>query len=130
MTMAKRRPLILGNWKMHGAGPDLTEIGRIDAAVHALGVEAGLMLPATLIERAARAARTLAIGGRIATRRPVARTPAPSRRRCCARPGRRHMLAGHSETRDDGLSVAAGGARRAGGRAGGGDLHRRVRALG
>jgi len=63
MTMAKRRPLILGNWKMHGTGSDLAEVERIDAAVQALGVEAGLMLPATLIERAARRARAVAIGG-------------------------------------------------------------------
>jgi triosephosphate isomerase (TIM) len=107
MTMAKRRPLILGNWKMHGAGPDLTEIGRIDAAVHALGVEAGLMLPATLIERAARVARTLAIGGQDC--HPAAggaHTGAVSAAMLCEA-GATHMLAGHSETRDDGLSVAA-----------------------
>ena len=55
------RKLVAGNWKMHGTAASIVEIVRIAAAVPA-GVDVALCLPATLIERAARAVPGFAIG--------------------------------------------------------------------
>src|ERR1700722_9704255 len=57
------RPLIAGNWKMHGLAPQLGEIEAIAASVKATPPFADILicLPATLIARAAQTA-----GGRIA----------------------------------------------------------------
>lgn len=58
-----RRPLVVGNWKMHGDGAWLDEIGAIGAcAAETPGVEVALCLPATLIERAAQLYPALRIG--------------------------------------------------------------------
>jgi triosephosphate isomerase len=60
------RPLIAGNWKMHGMAPQLGEIEAIAASVKATGPLADILicLPATLIERAAQiAGDRIAIGG-------------------------------------------------------------------
>jgi triosephosphate isomerase len=57
-----KRKLVAGNWKMNGVAADLAEARAIaDAAGE--GVDVALCLPATLIERAARALPGLAIGG-------------------------------------------------------------------
>ena len=59
-----RRKLVVGNWKMHGVGADLDEVRAIaEAAERNPNVDAGLCVPATLIERAARAVPSFAIGG-------------------------------------------------------------------
>ena len=59
-----RRMLVVGNWKMHGTAAD---IGEIEAIAEGAGrnpdVDSGLCLPATLIERAARAVPIFPIGG-------------------------------------------------------------------
>ena len=55
------RKLVAGNWKMHGTGASIAEIVRIAAAVPP-GVDVALCLPATLIERAARAVPGFTIG--------------------------------------------------------------------
>ena len=60
------RPLIAGNWKMHGTGARLGQIDDIAAAVRASRLRADVLVcvPATLIFRAARAAAgRIAIGG-------------------------------------------------------------------
>src|SRR5271168_3948663 len=60
------RPLIAGNWKMHGLAPQLGEIEAIAASVKAAPPFADILicLPATLIERAAQiAGDRIAIGG-------------------------------------------------------------------
>ena len=57
------RKLVAGNWKMHGTGDSLVEISAIAAAAEAAACDVALCLPATLIERAARAVPGLAIGG-------------------------------------------------------------------
>jgi triosephosphate isomerase len=60
------RPLIAGNWKMHGLAPQLAEIAAIAASVKATPSFADLLicLPATLIAGAAKtAAGRIAIGG-------------------------------------------------------------------
>ena len=56
-----RRKLVAGNWKMHGLAADLVEVQAIARADDE--VDVALCLPATLIERAVRAAPGLAIGG-------------------------------------------------------------------
>ena len=60
------RPLIAGNWKMHGMAPQLAEIAAIAASVKAAPPFADILicLPATLIARAAQvAAGQISIGG-------------------------------------------------------------------
>jgi len=60
------RPLIAGNWKMHGLAPQLGEIEAIAASVRAAPPFADILicLPATLIARAVQtAAGRIAIGG-------------------------------------------------------------------
>lgn len=59
-----RRMLVAGNWKMHGLSGDLGEIRDIAVgAADADGVDVALCLPATLIDRAVRAAPAFPIGG-------------------------------------------------------------------
>ena len=63
--MANKK-LVAGNWKMNGTAADLAEARAIAAKVSERGgegVEVALCLPATLIERAARALPGFAIGG-------------------------------------------------------------------
>ena len=59
-----RRMLVAGNWKMHGLAADIAAIAEI---AHAAGdnpqSDVALCLPATIIERAARAVPGFAIGG-------------------------------------------------------------------
>jgi len=58
-----RRKYVVGNWKMHGLSADLAEIQAIaDGAKPFANVDVALCLPAILIERAARAVPTIAIG--------------------------------------------------------------------
>ena len=58
-----RRRYVVGNWKMHGVGSDIAEIEAIASASRAFGeVDVALCVPATLIERAARAVPGFAIG--------------------------------------------------------------------
>jgi triosephosphate isomerase len=71
------RPLIAGNWKMHGTAPQLREIEAIATAVHATPAADILICPAsTLISRAAQvAAGRIAIGAQNCVQRSAARTP-------------------------------------------------------
>jgi triosephosphate isomerase len=57
------RKLVAGNWKMHGTSADLAEVIAISLAAETAGCDVALCLPATLIERAVRAAPGFAIGG-------------------------------------------------------------------
>jgi triosephosphate isomerase len=58
------RKLVAGNWKMHGLSSDLGEIRAIAAAARDYpGVDVALCVPATLIDRAARAVPGFPIGG-------------------------------------------------------------------
>lgn len=59
-----RRYLVAGNWKMHGLAEDLGEVRTIAQEAAGLqDVDCALCLPATLIERAVRAAPAFPIGG-------------------------------------------------------------------
>jgi triosephosphate isomerase len=57
------RKLVAGNWKMHGTAGDLAEVNAISLAAETAACDVALCLPATLIERAVRAAPGFAIGG-------------------------------------------------------------------
>jgi triosephosphate isomerase len=57
------KKLVAGNWKMHGTGESLAEIAANAGAARPSSCDVALCLPATLIERAARAAPDVAIGG-------------------------------------------------------------------
>lgn len=57
------RKLVAGNWKMHGVSADLAEITTVSIAAETAGSDVALCVPATLIERAVRAAPGFAIGG-------------------------------------------------------------------
>jgi triosephosphate isomerase len=58
-----RRKLVAGNWKMHGISADLAEITSISLAAQTADADVALCVPATLVERAVRAAPGFAIGG-------------------------------------------------------------------
>ncbi len=58
-----RRKLVAGNWKIHGVSADLAEITNISLTAEKAGADVALCVPATLIERAVRAAPGFAIGG-------------------------------------------------------------------
>jgi triosephosphate isomerase (TIM) len=58
-----RRSLVVGNWKMHGLGGDLSEVEAIAKAARDYpDVDTGLCLPSILIERAVRRVPGFAIG--------------------------------------------------------------------
>ena len=57
-----KRKLVAGNWKMHGTGADLGQVTAISIAAETAGCDVALCVPATLIERAVRAAPGFAIG--------------------------------------------------------------------
>lgn len=57
------RKLVAGNWKMHGTSAELAEVTAISLTAETAGCDVALCLPATLIERAVRAAPGLAVGG-------------------------------------------------------------------
>jgi triosephosphate isomerase (TIM) len=58
------KKLVAGNWKMHGTGAQLAEVTAISLAAGTAACDVALCLPATLIERAVRAAPPgFAIGG-------------------------------------------------------------------
>ena len=60
----ERTKLVAGNWKMNGTSADLGAIQAIaEASTSIKGADTALCLPATLIERAARAVPSFAIGG-------------------------------------------------------------------
>ena len=58
-----KRKLVAGNWKMHGTGADLGQVTAISIAAETAGCDVALCVPATLIERAVRAAPGFALGG-------------------------------------------------------------------
>ena len=58
-----RRKLVAGNWKMYGLAGDLGEVTAVSIAAETASVDVALCLPATLVERAVRAAPGFAIGG-------------------------------------------------------------------
>jgi triosephosphate isomerase len=97
----KRRMLVAGNWKMNGLAADLAEIMAIaDAARECSAADVALCVPATLIERAAKAVPGFAIGGQ-----DVHEAPSGAHTGCVAAAmlvdaGASLTIAGHSERRE------------------------------
>ncbi|MGH6658107.1 MAG: triose-phosphate isomerase [Sphingomicrobium sp.] len=95
------KKLVAGNWKMNGTGADLAEIGAIaEAAAAHPEADSALCLPATLIERAARAVPGFAIGGQ-----DVHRAASGAHTGCISAPmladcGATLTIVGHSERRE------------------------------
>ena len=96
--MANRK-LVAGNWKMHGTADSIAEIVRIAAAVPA-GVDVALCLPATLIERAARAVPGFAIGGQDVHGEAKGAFTGDLAAHQLHDAGARLVIVGHSERRD------------------------------
>lgn len=71
MEPKQQRPLVVGNWKMHGLRRDLIELTAIAQAASACpAVDVAIALPATLILAATHAAPTLRIGAQDVHARP------------------------------------------------------------
>ncbi len=93
------RKLVAGNWKMHGTAASIAEIVRIAAATPP-GIDVALCLPATLIERAARAVPGFAIGAQDVHAEPHGAFTGDV---CAAQlhdAGATIVIVGHSERRD------------------------------
>ena len=95
------KKLVAGNWKMHGVSAALEEIRAIaDAAKAYSNVDVALCVPASLIERAARAVPGFAIGGQ-----DVHAAEKGAHTGCTSAPmlldaGAALTIVGHSERRD------------------------------
>ena len=95
-----RRKLVAGNWKMHGTSADLAEVAAISLQAETAEADVALCVPATLIERAVRAAPGFAIGGQ-----DVHQAGKGAHTGCISTAmlldaGARLVIVGHSERRD------------------------------
>jgi triosephosphate isomerase len=98
--------LVAGNWKMNGTAADLAEARAIaDGAGE--GVDVALCLPATLIERAARALPGLAIGGQDVHRVEQGAHTGDISAAMLVDAGARLTIVGHSERRADHVETSA-----------------------
>jgi triosephosphate isomerase len=95
------RKLVAGNWKMHGLSSDLDEIRAIAARAQDYpGVDVALCVPATLIERAARAVPGFPIGGQDVHFAEEGAFTGCASARMLLDAGARLTIVGHSERRD------------------------------
>ena len=117
------RPLIAGNWKMHGLRADLTEIELIAAAAAELQPDVDILVcpPATLIAVAARiAGGRIAIGGQDCHTEASGHHTGDISAEMLRDAGASAVIAGHSERRRDHgetnalVAAKASAARRAG----------------
>ena len=93
--------LVAGNWKMHGLSSDIAEIEAIaEAAREYSGVDIALCVPAILIERAARAAPDLSIGGQDVHHAEKGAHTGCTSARMLRDAGARLTIVGHSERRE------------------------------
>jgi triosephosphate isomerase (TIM) len=99
----KRRPLVAGNWKMHGTTASAAEFGRIVERSGALSPEVDLMVcpPATLIRTFAELASgsKVAIGGQDCHPEPFGAFTGDIAAEMLADAGARAVIVGHSERR-------------------------------
>lgn len=96
----KQRPLVVGNWKMHGLRRDLGELSAIaEAAMACPGVDVAIALPATLIPLAAGAASALQIGAQDVHPRPSGAFTGDVSAAMVRDAGGVFTLVGHSERR-------------------------------
>src|SRR5687768_18619698 len=92
--------LVAGNWKMHGTGDALAEVAAIAGAAQDSFCDVALCLPATLIERAARAAPGFAIGGQDVHQAEKGAHTGCFSAAMLLDAGARLTIVGHSERRD------------------------------
>lgn len=94
-----RRRLAAGNWKMNGTGADLSELASMTPSTD--GVEVLICPPATLIDRMARAAQGIAIGGQDCHANTNGAHTGDIAAEMIAEAGGSHVIVGHSERRTD-----------------------------
>jgi triosephosphate isomerase (TIM) len=101
--VSDRRPLIAGNWKMHGTTADLEEIRAVAAAEVPPGIDLLLCPPATLLARAAQVAMDtrLAIGAQDVHDKPSGAHTGCISAAMLVDAGATHVIVGHSERRAD-----------------------------
>ena len=95
-----RRKLVAGNWKMHGVSADLAEITSISLAAETADTDVALCVPATLVERAVRAAPGFAIGGQDVHRNEKGAHTGCISAAMLLDAGARLTIVGHSERRE------------------------------
>ena len=97
------RKIAAGNWKMHGAGADLTEIDALLVAHPQPAVEIVICPPATLIERMTTAigAGPIAVGGQSCHTAAFGAYTGDISARMLVDAGARYVILGHSERRAD-----------------------------
>jgi triosephosphate isomerase len=101
--MAKRRPLVAGNWKMNGLKPSLGELGKmIEGAGAAANADLLVCPPATLIATFAEAARgsKVAIGGQDCHAEAAGAFTGDISAEMLADAGATAVIVGHSERRN------------------------------
>ncbi len=105
------RPLVVGNWKMHGDGswlPRLSAIADMAAATPSLDI--AICVPAPLIHRAAALRPAIAIGGQDCHAAPQGAFTGGVSAAMLYEAGARLAIVGHSERRqagDDDMAIAA-----------------------
>jgi triosephosphate isomerase len=95
-----RRKLVAGNWKMHGLAADLGEVTAVSMAAETASADVALCLPATLIERAVRAAPGFTIGGQDAHQADKGAHTGCVSAAMLLDAGARLTIVGHSERRE------------------------------
>ncbi len=96
-----RTMLVVGNWKMNGMMADVAEIRAIADGASGKPIDVGLCLPATLIERAARAVPNAAIGGQDVHAAASGAHTGDISAAMLADAGASLVIVGHSERRQD-----------------------------
>jgi triosephosphate isomerase len=101
--MQPRRPLLAGNWKMHGLTASGTELGKIIAGATGLKADVLVCPPFTLIARFAEAARhsPVMIGGQDCHAEPFGAHTGDIAAEMLADAGAKAVILGHSERRVD-----------------------------
>jgi triosephosphate isomerase (TIM) len=103
MAAATPRPLVAGNWKMHGLGASQAELEKIIAGASAVNCDLMICPPATLIARFAAAAKgsAVAIGGQDCHAEAFGAHTGDIAAEMLADAGATAVIVGHSERRND-----------------------------
>jgi triosephosphate isomerase len=103
MAAATLRPLVAGNWKMHGLGSSQAELEKIIAGASAANCNLMICPPATLIARFAAAAKgsAVAIGGQDCHAEAFGAHTGDIAAEMLADAGATAVIVGHSERRND-----------------------------
>jgi triosephosphate isomerase len=103
MAAATLRPLVAGNWKMHGLSASQAELEKIIAGASAVNCDLMICPPATLIARFAAAAKgsAVAIGGQDCHAEAFGAHTGDIAAEMLADAGATAVIVGHSERRND-----------------------------